>query len=301
MSPSRFGPGMIIEQALYAEINRVLQQAYLPISMDELVDAIIWSGQLDFDVNPSKFYSPYKRYLIGDRLFHPSERSLQWFRVEAPYRSKTFRAVFDNGEVRTLRQNAPISDKFTFIAHTIEEWLSNLIHGWKDGWVDIVEVGELFVSRPVAAKIPFDKLSNPVALIELANMRLSCRGRERTAELRELCRQYKLMRLYYLTPLNNLASILENGILAKNVSPEGHASFANEEIQAKRHRITPNKRLSMTLHDFVPLFFAARPPLLYALREQHQQIAYLVINPRVLLSAGATFSPTNATSTPVFY
>jgi len=77
--------------------------------------------------------------------------------------------------------------------------------------------------------------------------------------------------LYHITDYRNLASILKNGALSahsqvasKNVS---YADIAHSSIQERRS-ITRVKEFPYgMLHDYVPLYFATKSPMLYAIKK----------------------------------
>src|ERR1700722_13577811 len=85
--------------------------------------------------------------------------------------------------------------------------------------------------------------------------------------------------LYHITAIDNLKSIAQHGALcSKNVIPRlgiGTAGIAYEEIQQLRAekivREGPSGNLAGgagpggTLHDYVPLYFAPRSPMLFAI------------------------------------
>jgi hypothetical protein len=69
--------------------------------------------------------------------------------------------------------------------------------------------------------------------------------------------------LHYITHVDNVASILQHGILPNHeVARRGikHVSVAMAEIQARRRKQVPGGRL---LHDYANLYFNARNPMMY--------------------------------------
>lgn len=111
----------------------------------------------------------------------------------------------------------------------------------------------------------------------------------------EICQKYKIACLYHITHLKNLGMIMAKGLLSHN-QVENHVDISDPEIQAGRH----NKRIECTpelsVHDYVPLFFAPKPPMLSARREIQAQIIYLQISPKVLCLRGTIFTDGNARS-----
>jgi hypothetical protein len=73
--------------------------------------------------------------------------------------------------------------------------------------------------------------------------------------------------VYHFSHLDNLAAILEHGLLSRNeMIRRGlqHTDIAYSEIQERRSdmRVTCGK--GGTIHDYVPLYFCKRSPMLYA-------------------------------------
>jgi len=136
----------------------------------------------------------------------------------------------------------------------------------------------------------------------LALRRLKARERETvrlealSSRFEALCHQYGIRDLYHITHIDNLRSILQNGLLANNLAPPDSQSIANPEIQEARHlKVIPGSP-SLSLHDCVPLFFALKTPMLSVLREMQEQIIHIHIDPRLLLEPGTIFTDGNARS-----
>lgn len=106
--------------------------------------------------------------------------------------------------------------------------------------------------------------------------------------------------LHYITHLDNLASILNHGILSNHeVSRRGftHVSVALSEVQERRRKQIPGGQL---LHDYANLYFNARNPMMFRRvcdREvTHTRLAVLRISPDVLDIPGVVVSDGNAAS-----
>lgn len=108
-------------------------------------------------------------------------------------------------------------------------------------------------------------------------------------------RRKDVTELHYITPIRNLTSILEVGILSHHKAKFiGHHSLANSDVQAKRSsKPAPNGK---GLHTFVNLYFNAINPMLYVLRHQHKDIAVLSIDPSVLGTPDVYITDGNAAS-----
>lgn len=107
--------------------------------------------------------------------------------------------------------------------------------------------------------------------------------------------RHELQKLHYITPIENVPSILELGILSHvKASPVKHVSIAMQEIQDLRvGRKVPGGR---RLHDYVPLYFHARNPMLYKRRGQVSSLCVLLVSTDVLDLAGVIVASCNASS-----
>ena len=292
---------MVNEATIREHVLQVLTDSYLPLSVSEIAGKISSLTESSSPVPPEQTYSPHRKYKVGQRFFHPAEKYCSWFVVEELVNDKRLIARFDSGETKKLACSDPRVDYYRFTAEYRERELEKLIEESLSQMTDVVTVGGVFTFQSRLQQLPLDRLSDPCALAKLSQLRAQCRPDDKVDQLRSLCQRYGLAALYYLVPLENLPSIFKRGILPESLAPPGHVSFANEEIQAKRHNIRIRDDLPLTLHDCVPLFFAPRPPLLYSLREKQHEIVYILVNPIVLLEPGVVFSPVNARSAEEFF
>lgn len=101
--------------------------------------------------------------------------------------------------------------------------------------------------------------------------------------------------LYYITHIENVSSILTNGILSHNEAKKlKHYSIAMEEIQQRRQdKEIPN---AGTLHDYANLYFDAHNPMLSKCRDQNNIICVLCVSPDILELPGVIVSDHNAAS-----
>ena len=73
-----------------------------------------------------------------------------------------------------------------------------------------------------------------------------------------------LKELHYITPIANVASILERGILSHiSATRIKHDSVADESVQERRSRVQVQGKTR--LHHYVNLYLNARNPMLYRL------------------------------------
>lgn len=105
--------------------------------------------------------------------------------------------------------------------------------------------------------------------------------------------------LYHITSVRNLPSILrEDGLQCSKVLTRAaaeHTSIAYSSIQERRARTIVPCGPGGTVHDYVPFFFAPRPPMLYAIKHGnvagavHDEIVYLVTGVESVKAAGCSF------------
>ena len=107
--------------------------------------------------------------------------------------------------------------------------------------------------------------------------------------------------LYHITSLSNLSTLLQCGeLLSKNRlqrSQTQYASIAYEHIQHRRASITIPYEPGGNLHDYVPFYFAARSPMLFAIHkgsvqgygEGQQSILHLVTSTEAIADAALDF------------
>lgn len=106
----------------------------------------------------------------------------------------------------------------------------------------------------------------------------------------------ELDELHFITPIGNVASILEQGLLShRNVAKIDHESIAMQEIQGRRSTVTVPGGLA--LHDYVNLYICGRNPMLYKCARMRGDLCVLAISTDVLDLAGVVVTDSNASST----
>lgn len=102
--------------------------------------------------------------------------------------------------------------------------------------------------------------------------------------------------LFYITHLDNIPSIMRNGILSHNEAKRiNHYSVALQDVQDKRAvKKIPKGR---ALHDYVNLYFNPRNPMMYLIRSKVDSLCVLSVNSSVLQEQGAVISDQNAART----
>jgi hypothetical protein len=108
-------------------------------------------------------------------------------------------------------------------------------------------------------------------------------------------RREDLEELHYITPINNIPSIIQHGIVShKLASQMDHDTVALQEVQERRK----NKRIptGKWLHDYANLYICARNPMMYKRRNLHHDLCVLQISPEVLDIHGAIVVDRNSSS-----
>ncbi|VVP88571.1 hypothetical protein PS938_01356 [Pseudomonas fluorescens] len=115
---------------------------------------------------------------------------------------------------------------------------------------------------------------------------------------------------YHFTLIENLDSILENGILAtnfKNKKNISHKDIANAGIQCRRSTMMVGKGPGGVVHDYVPFYFAKRTPMLLSLVKtkniDQNDVIYLAVSVNKILDRNVIFSDASANTAipPNFY
>jgi hypothetical protein len=106
-------------------------------------------------------------------------------------------------------------------------------------------------------------------------------------------RREELIELHYITPIENLPSILKWGIQShRRASKVQHATIALQDIQDIRKNVrVPGGR---ELHEYANLYICARNPMMHRRKEQHRDICVLRIAPAALDIEGAIITDRNA-------
>ena len=101
--------------------------------------------------------------------------------------------------------------------------------------------------------------------------------------------------LYNIMPIENMASVITNGILCFNKTlSTKHKSIAMNDVQERRSKITiPN---GLPLHCYANLYFAYNNPMLYKRRNEAESFCILVISHNVLDIEGCILSDQNAST-----
>lgn len=105
----------------------------------------------------------------------------------------------------------------------------------------------------------------------------------------------RVTELHCIQPIENLPSILQNGILShERAAAIQHRSVAATDVQALRSgKRTADGR---PLHSYANLYFDARNPMMFRLKAKHADLCVLRIDPSVLDLLGAAVTDGNAAS-----
>ena len=114
---------------------------------------------------------------------------------------------------------------------------------------------------------------------------------------------YHIQYLFHMTEISNLSNIFEHGLLSHN---EAHSKGLNQVDIAlqdvNQRRASKRPIYGISLHDFVPMYFNPKNPMLYKRSEKQNQIVILAIDRRAIYQDKSMFTDGNAASGPTnFY
>lgn len=107
--------------------------------------------------------------------------------------------------------------------------------------------------------------------------------------------RHQLTHVSYITPINNVPSILQKGILCYNKAMQlNPTSIAAKEIQDRRssRSVPQGKRL----HDYVNLYINPRNPMMYLRKGLHKTVCVLRVDSSVIDLPDVVVSDQNAAS-----
>lgn len=110
-------------------------------------------------------------------------------------------------------------------------------------------------------------------------------------------KNYDIEYLYHMTHINNLESILKNGLQSNNTVKKESILFndiSDHQVNDRRNKIEPIHNRSV--HDYVPLYFNPKNPMLYVRKHIQSDIIILGIDRRLLLNKNNIFTDGNASS-----
>ena len=189
------------------------------------------------------------------------------------------------------------SDEIKGLDKLYQELLSRLIKLYKHLFS---KIDNYFISFDNQQLIKYEKKLDEIKreitkFIEFAENREIIEKREKLKE--QYLKQIPFGGLFYTTHIGNLKGILEFGILSHNLAfKKGLVAvdISNNEVNARRNRIEPT--LGGNIHDFTPLYFNPKNPMLYYLckHSQRDDLILLKVTPHILLLENVAFSDGNA-------
>jgi len=116
-------------------------------------------------------------------------------------------------------------------------------------------------------------------------------------EQNEKLSKYNIDYLYHMTHINNLDNILKNG-LKSNTEVKKHnlikVDISDNDVNDRRVR--PEPIYKRKIHDYVPLYFNPRNPMLYKRLDLQDDIVILGINKKIFHKEKVIFTDGNAAS-----
>ncbi|MGC1393788.1 MAG: DUF4433 domain-containing protein [Coleofasciculaceae cyanobacterium] len=110
--------------------------------------------------------------------------------------------------------------------------------------------------------------------------------------------------LYHMTYIDNLTSIINNGLLSHNEAYRQRlieTDISDPNVQDIRAR-TVDPFYERPLHEYVPLYFSPRNPMLYRRQDIQEDIVILGLEAQLLCEANILFTNGNAAaSRTIFY
>jgi hypothetical protein len=286
----------VVETAkIEKKIRSLLRNSEWPVPIEEIQTSVQYL--LPGPENPDT-YSPFCNYSDGQRLFHPVGCIKGWFTVKV-IDSANILAQYEDGKEKTLSQG--LTDSAGISGELLEFYKGprGIVCDILEKMEDVEKVGNLYAFKSLFEILPLHRFSNFDSLekyIRLQRNRDPALQEQRKKQLNDICQSLGIQSLYYVVCEENFSSILDKGILCRNLAPYDHKSMAIEDIQKKRHSIIPSTEFRFNLHDYVPLFFTRKPPLLYHFQAYSEGIMKICISPDVLLEPGIVFFDMNACS-----
>lgn len=110
----------------------------------------------------------------------------------------------------------------------------------------------------------------------------------------------QLEEFHYITHIDNLSSILDRGILSHARSQVlKPTSIASQDVQDRRElKGVPRGR---RLHEYANLYFTARNPMMYVVKDKHNDLVVLRVKKGVLDIPNAVIADGNAASDPTAF
>lgn len=116
-------------------------------------------------------------------------------------------------------------------------------------------------------------------------------------KMKKAIRKSPVESVYHITHFDNLSSILEYGLLSHNLAHKNgllSKDISLSEVNELRNRIEPI--FKRNLHDYVPLYFNPRNPMLFLRELSEKNLVILELSNLLLVMEGTIFTAGNAAS-----
>lgn len=110
--------------------------------------------------------------------------------------------------------------------------------------------------------------------------------------------RYGIDFLYHFTHVDNMPSIREHGLLSHNAAQQAGAvsvDISDPDVQELRG---DKSAFDRPLHDYVPLYFNPKNPMLYRRRNIQNDLVILLFDRALLVQDGVIFTDGNAANRP---
>jgi len=108
---------------------------------------------------------------------------------------------------------------------------------------------------------------------------------------------YRVLNLYHMTHQNNLSGIMTFGLLSHDEIRKMNkeiVDISEASVNDRRRKIEPIKHRSV--HEYVPLYFNPKNPMLYKRKDLENEIVVLEIDRNILCDLDCVFTNGNAAS-----
>ncbi|HFC8510843.1 TPA: DUF4433 domain-containing protein [Neisseria subflava] len=119
--------------------------------------------------------------------------------------------------------------------------------------------------------------------------------------IKDILHQYGISTLNHMTHIDNLLSILDNGLLShNNCSCNRKRDISNQGVNARRERLEPIYHRKV--HDYVPFYLNVKNSMLYVVQKQYgDKIVILGYSPDILFEKDILFTDRNAATNAVIF
>ena len=111
-----------------------------------------------------------------------------------------------------------------------------------------------------------------------------------------LLHDFGVQDLFHITHIDNLPTIFEKGLLSHNLAYKRTQPTDISDLEVNNRRNITEPIYRMPLHDYVPLYFNPRNPMLSKKRRMDSDLAIVVLDRTLILDKGVVFTDGNAAS-----